>query len=598
MDVILRDKEEIDSLIHLQLDDLNETIRKYRALAANSNTGAWEYFPGSGFMDCNSVYFSMLGRDIDDYSSLNENNLCEKWLELLHPDDYKTAELRFRDYIANPVGMYESYFRMKHANGTWLWICSRAGFLKDNDDKNNNSLIGTHFDVTIQKQAEEDTQRERILLRTLIDNLPDTIYVKDANGRKIIANKCDVQTISENSGTVINSESDVIGKTDLELFPNEIGLRGYQNDMEIIRTGKAIYNREEEFFDKHGKRHWLSTTKIPVYDEDGRIDRILGIGHNITERRRKDEALHNLNKELNIRTAELSEQAEELRALNEQLIKQKEQELEKAIAQGKFEIASEVLHDIGNALVGFGSYLTRINRVTEINNLEAVKNLNLFLKSQQSLISNAIGKDKANALTVISEGILKTQTNNQKEVSTSVNELLNIVSHIQEILNIQRQFVRGHEGLHERKPVNITQIIEDCRSMLFASIDKKGVKLNINIKPGKYVIKGDHTKLMQVILNILKNSLEALDFELEEKNIAILLESTDKFIDLKITDNGHGFDKETSINLFERGFTTKKSGTGLGLYNCKSIIESHSGSLEISSDGPGKGAATFIKFVL
>ena len=54
-------------------------------------------------------------------------------------------------------------------------------------------------------------------------------------------------------------------------------------------------------------------------------------------------------------------------------MQQKEQELEKAIAQGKFEIASEVLHDIGNALVGFGSYLTRINRVIENNNLEGVQ---------------------------------------------------------------------------------------------------------------------------------------------------------------------------------------------------------------------------------
>lgn len=448
------------------------------------------------------------------------------------------------------------------------------------------------MDVTIQKLAGEKMEQERGLLRLLIDSLPGTIYVKDADGRKIIANKYDVDNIGA------NCEADVMGKTDVELFPNEIGLRGYQNDLEILKTGRALYNKEEVFYEKDGTPFWLSTSKIPVFDENGKVHRILGIGHNITERKRAEEALNVLNKELNTRSEELVEQAEELRALNEQLMFQKEQELEKAIALGKFEIASEVLHDIGNALVGFGSYLTRIKRVSESNSLEPVKNLNLFLKTQQSLIANSIGEAKASALLTITDGILRTQTNNQKEVSNSVNELLNIVLHIQDILNIQRQFVRGHEGQHERKPVNIAQIIEDCRSMLFASFEKKGVKLNIRIEPGKHVIKGDHTKLMQVILNILKNSLEALDTEKEEKSITILLRSTEQTIELKIIDNGHGFEKEMSRSFFERGFTTKKSGTGLGLYNCKSIIESHAGIFEITSDGVEKGATVTIKFAL
>jgi signal transduction histidine kinase len=357
-------------------------------------------------------------------------------------------------------------------------------------------------------------------------------------------------------------------------------------------------NKEEFFYESDGNKRWLLTSKVPVYDADGKANRILGIGHDITERKRSEEALSNLNIELNLQSVELSKQAEELKALNKLLIKQKEQELEKAIAQGKFEIASEVLHDIGNALVGFGSYLTKVSRIIERNNLDSVKNLNLYLKTQRTLIGDAIGIDKADALVSITDGITKTQSENQKEVSSSINELLNIVSHIQEILNIQRQFVRSHGGTYERKPVNIAQIIDDCRSMLFASLDKKGVKLHINIKPGNHIIKGDHTKLMQVILNILKNSLEAINMEKDEKSISVIMESNEEFIRLKIVDSGEGFDEETSSRFFERGFTTKKSGTGLGLYNCKSIVESHTGTFDISSDGPGLGAVTTIKFKL
>jgi PAS domain S-box-containing protein len=574
----MHDVDEID----IKPGDLQELTKKYRLLLSSSNTGAWEYFPKENLFDCNKIYFSMLGRDIKDYAMADPKNMDSVWTELIHPDDKMEAISRFFDYLVNPVGMFECFFRMRHANGDWIWICSRGGAIKDEKTGKVLSLIGTNIDITHQKQAEEEIQRERILLRTLIDNLPDTIYVKDAEARKIIANKADVACIGR------SSEAEVVGKTDVELFPGEIGQRGYDNDIEVL-SGKPQLNKEEFFYDSQGCQRWLSTSKVPVYDKFGKIDRILGIGHDITERKKSEEALRKLNDELNA-------QSQELKALNEQIIQQKEQELEKAIAQGKFEIASEVLHDIGNALVGFGSYLTRINRSNEHNSLEALKNLNVFLKGQQVLISNAIGPDKANALVAITEGISKTQGDNYKEIGTSVGELLHIVSHIQEILNIQRQLVRSHGSTHERKPVNIVDILDNCRSMLLASLEKKGVKLSISIKSGNYVIKGDHTKLMQVILNVMKNSLEAIDMESKAKQITISLEPGKKHFELKFVDNGHGFDQDTAKKFFQRGFTTKKSGTGLGLYNCRSIVESHSGTFDITSEGPGKGAVTTIKF--
>ncbi|MFB9843226.1 PAS domain-containing sensor histidine kinase [Mucilaginibacter ginsenosidivorans] len=584
MDFVLKSEGTDKSTVQHTAEELEQTIKKYRALISSSNTGAWEYFPKADFLDCNSVYFSMLGREINDYDLSGRKNLDSVWAELIHPEDRMEAVSCFFDYLVNPIGMYESFFRMKHADGSWVWICSRGSSLKDETTGKITSLIGTNVDVTGQKKAESDIQSEKILLRTLIDNLPDTIYVKDAEGRKIIANKADVACIG------LNSEADVIGKNDIELFPGEIGERGYSNDMEVL-SGKPQLNKEEFFFDKDGKERWLSTSKVPVYGKSGVIDRILGIGHDITERKRSEEALKKLNEELNA-------QSDELKVLNGQILLQKEQELEKAIAQGKFEIASEVLHDIGNALVGFGSYLNRINRATEKNSLDALKNLNAFLKNQHGLLSNAIGEDKANALVTITDGISKTQAENQKEISTSVGELLHIVSHIQEILNIQRQLVRNHGASHERKPVNLVDLLDNCRSMLLASMEKKGVKLSVNIKAGNHVIKGDHTKLMQVILNVMKNSLEAINMEAEGKCISISLDSADKHIELKITDNGQGFDEETSQKFFQRGFTTKKSGTGLGLYNCRSIVESHAGTFDISSEGPGLGSVTTIKFAI
>jgi len=268
---------------------------------------------------------------------------------------------------------------------------------------------------------------------------------------------------------------------------------------------------------------------------------------------------------------------------------------DKAVAQGKYEIASNVLHDIGNAVVGFGSYLNRIKRSLEHNNPENLQKLTGFFTAQQPVLTTIIGDVKASAVVNMLTGITDIQKKNQEEINKSVKEQFSIINHIQEILNIQRQYLNGHSTL-ERKPTNLCAIINDCMSMLYASIEKRAISVSINIPENLPEIKGDRTKLMQVILNILKNSIEAIDANAEEKRISITAKINDASIALQVKDTGHGFDEETGKKLFVRGFTTKASGTGLGLNNCRIIIESHEGSIRITSDGFGKGASTTLEF--
>lgn len=269
--------------------------------------------------------------------------------------------------------------------------------------------------------------------------------------------------------------------------------------------------------------------------------------------------------------------------------------LDNAVAQGKFEIASEVLHDIGNAVVGFGSYLTRISRAMELDNVKNLENTSLFLKSQQAALTTVLGEEKAGALLNLIDGIARSEKVNQAEIRRTITEQLNIVSHIQEILNIQRHYVTGR-GTPDRKPVSLKEIIHDCQSMLFASYDKKGIAFRLNAPEQVPLIKGDRTKLMQVILNLLKNSIEAIDLDAKKKNISIELLPKDETLELTIMDSGTGFDAATAARIFERGFTTKNTGTGLGLSNCKSIVESHAGSIEVNSKGTGLGTTTLIRF--
>jgi signal transduction histidine kinase len=269
--------------------------------------------------------------------------------------------------------------------------------------------------------------------------------------------------------------------------------------------------------------------------------------------------------------------------------------LDKAVTQEKFEIVSNVLHDIGNAVVGFGSYLTRIKRSLEENNPENLQNLAGFFETQQSAIATGIGEAKAGAVLSMLKSIIETQVANQDTIHKSIIEQHTSINHIQEILNIQRQYMSGN-GIQEKKATKLRDIINDCMSMLFASIEKRSIRLSINIPVELPLIQCNRTRLMQVILNILKNSIEAIDIHSIKKAIGLNVFSHDDLLILQVHDSGNGFDEATGRKLFERGFTTKSSGTGLGLNSCRAIIESFEGTIDITSDGPGKGALTTITF--
>jgi len=278
---------------------------------------------------------------------------------------------------------------------------------------------------------------------------------------------------------------------------------------------------------------------------------------------------------------------------NEQVMSQALQD--KAVEQSKFEIASGVLHDIGNAVVGFGSYVTKIKRNIEQSDTGTLNNLKHFIYKQKSAIGNAIGEAKANALLDLLDGVISNMEQEKIDIKKSIGEQLNIISHIHEILNIQRQYVKGQSS--DRLPVNLRSIINDSTAMLLASFDKKGVQITSAIPIKVPAIKGDRTKLMQVILNLLKNAVEAVFVaNVPDKSVHIELLVNPKSIDIIITDNGLGFEGINGDHFFGKGVTSKSEGTGLGLGNCKSIIESHNGTIHLKSKGVGLGATVTVSF--
>ncbi len=181
----------------------------------------------------------------------------------------------------HPVIDREEYFLDEE--GQKQWIMTTKLPLHDHQGRVT-GLVGIGRWITRRKQAEEALDRERRLLRTLIDNLPDGIYAKDLEGRKTLANPANLKNIS------VRTEADAIGKNDFDFFTREEAEKFWADDQQVLR-GEPVIDREESFVDKAGVRHWLLTSKLPLRDAEGRITGLVGVGRDITLRKQAEQAL-------------------------------------------------------------------------------------------------------------------------------------------------------------------------------------------------------------------------------------------------------------------------------------------------------------------
>jgi two-component system sensor histidine kinase/response regulator len=149
--------------------------------------------------------------------------------------------------------------------------------------------FGTVADAIAQfierKRTEELLLRERRLLRTLIDNVPDYIYVKDHNHKFLVANTA----LARRMGAA--RSEDLLGKSDADYYPTDVAADYARAEREIMDSGHAVINREESTLDPSGQTIWLLTSEVPFSDAAGNILGLVGIGRNITLRRVAEEGL-------------------------------------------------------------------------------------------------------------------------------------------------------------------------------------------------------------------------------------------------------------------------------------------------------------------
>jgi PAS domain S-box-containing protein len=251
---------------------------KFKEAQRIAKIGSWEWDFSTGKLKWSQEQFSIFGEERGEFDLNYENYLTH-----LEPEE----RTRMQTYIEQAI-VGTAPFAVDHVitrkDGTKLTVYEQGTILFDLHGKPV-GMFGTTQDITTQKKAEEEIKAERKLLRTLIDNIPDPIYIKDASGRKIMANKSDMAFMG------VENTEEFLGKTDIELFPGDTGVQGHNSDLEVMSGQIPVLNRLDNFTDSSKNEYWLLASKIPLFDTENNLIGLLGIGRDISKRIRAEQEL-------------------------------------------------------------------------------------------------------------------------------------------------------------------------------------------------------------------------------------------------------------------------------------------------------------------
>jgi PAS domain S-box-containing protein len=414
--------------------------------------------------------------------------------------------------------------------------------------------MGVSRDITRIKGIEEELAAERNMLRSVIENIPDPIFVKDAEGRYILDNESHCRTLGA------KSREEVIGKTSFAFFPEEEA-RGFKRDDDrVVATGVPMENHEECVPDAEGNRRWLLTTKAPVFNaETGKVERLVCIRRDITGMKEAEEKLKRANAELSMALANLKQASEELRSIQLQLI-----EAEKMKSIGR--LAAGVAHEVKNPLA--------------------------IITMGVDYIEGQIEAD------VTTKEILK-------EMRAAVKRADNVIRGLLDF-SAPRQLELGEEQL--------TDIIEHALVLVRGEMSGKSYRMATEYQPKLPALRLDRMKVEQVFVNLMTNAIHAmpeggtLTVRVYTKQLTGVGENVggtaseafragDRVVAAEIDDTGTGIPESKLGKIFDPFYTTKPTGkgTGLGLTVTRSIIDLHGGTIEITNRPEG-GARAMIMF--
>ena len=271
----------VTAVLLLQRQRAETALRKreerFRGVLENAMIGVYRTTPDGQILMANPALVKMLG--YSDYKELAQ--VCVTW-DSVCPKRFSRDEfLRRMEQDARVMGLDSAW---KRKDGMVLFTRESAWVIRD-EHRNIQYYEGTLVDITDRKAAEEARAAERKLLRGLMDNLPDRIYVKDRDCRYLVDNIAHTQFLGA------STPDSVVGKSIADFVSPARAEQYDAVDRRVIESGKPLLNMEEVVTQSDGTRRWSLTTKVPLHDADGNIIGIVGISRDITKRKEVELAL-------------------------------------------------------------------------------------------------------------------------------------------------------------------------------------------------------------------------------------------------------------------------------------------------------------------
>jgi PAS domain S-box-containing protein len=450
-------------------------------------------------------------------------------------------------------------------------------------DKGGNIIgtFGISKSVTALKEAEDKLASERDLLRTLLDNFPDAIYYKDRQSRFVRLSKSTVEKSlaaarSRHCGSQPSADPAelpahlagveqfaeyMLGKTDFDFFAESHARPAYEDEQEIIRTGKPILGKLEEETHPDGRITWCLTTKMPWCDKDGNIIGTFGISKDFTA----------------LKKAEV-----ELEAAHQRLI-------ETSRLAGMAEVATDVLHNVGNILNSVNvSCSLAVDRV-KASNAASLSKVSAMLEENRGrlgefLVNDPRGQRIPGFLAALAEHF----TSEQSALLQELEQLRENVEHIKQIVAMQQSYAKV-AGVMES--VSAAQLVEDALHINGAALARHTVQVRREFEETPPIVTDKH-RVLQILVNLIHNAKYALDDSGRPDRLMTLRVGGDGdgHVKIQVSDNGIGIPPENLTRIFGHGFTTRHNGHGFGLHSGALAVRELGGSIQAQSEGLGKGA--------
>jgi PAS domain S-box-containing protein len=477
-------------------------------------------------------------------------------------DGVWSADSASFDVELPPLFYQTLWFRLAMGGGVLLCLAGVYTWRTRHLRKKEKSLKAANelLENRIQERTKELVEG-RNLLRIMIDNLPDSVFVKDTEGRVIIDNIAHARYLG------FEDTSQSRGKSDFDCFTKEKADEFRRPELRLLESGKE-YTAEENLTLKNGEIRWMLTTKVPLRDAHGKITGLAGINRDITERKKWEHELETLHKQL----LDTSRQA------------------------GMAEVATSVLHNVGNVLNSVNVSASIVDEQIRAPSLERLQKAIGLLKDNRANLTEFL-QDK-NGAKVVSylEALLTVMEKERSTIRSEIKALSGNIEHIKKIVSMQQSYARI-AGVSEI--VNPIELLEDSLRLHEVAYQRHFIKV-LREYSDVPKISVDRHKVIQILVNLLSNAKYACAVNDPATRIVRLrlCNPVANRVRIEVIDNGMGILSENLTRIFSYGFTTRKNGHGFGLHSGALAAREMGGSLTVRSDGLGKGAAFVLELPL